>query len=189
MYTVTWNNCTVFRLISLFLHGRVGTLISSWTLAKFYGHQFSYPSKIEVTWDILLQSDDRVANIPVKKLSIFSHRSFFALQIVVKVPEVAAYFPLLNRRRHLQLVDLQVQVLHPVSLQNFNKANKNGGRKQEVRFFKWITIWFRRKYIHVYVNVVNTPRTVKSQRCNTAYCLCTGWIFAAKIIKNYFYRF
>ncbi len=62
------------------------------------------------------------------------HRSFPALQIVVKVPEVATYFPLLNRRRHLQLVDLQVQVLHRVSRQNFNKMNKNGGRRQEVRF-------------------------------------------------------
>jgi hypothetical protein len=75
-----------------------------------------------------------VANIPVKKLTIFSHRSFPALQIVVKVAEVATYFPLLNRRRHLQLVDLQVQVLHPVSRQNFDKGNKNGGRRQEVRF-------------------------------------------------------
>jgi hypothetical protein len=80
-----------------------------------------------VTGYILLQSDDRVANIPVKKLSIFSHRSFPALQIAVKVPEVAAYFPLINRRRHLQLVDLQVQVLQPVSRQNFSEVNKNGG--------------------------------------------------------------
>jgi hypothetical protein len=69
-----------------------------------------------------------VANIPVKKLSFFSYRSFPALQIAVKVPEVAAYFPLLNRRRHIQLVDLQVQVLRPVSRQNVNKMDKHGKR-------------------------------------------------------------